>query len=69
MVLEPKTHVMPPRFSSFPCVGHRSENAELLSLGTMTSILASAEEVYTEDKKSEYISGDLSLFLAMVESS
>lgn len=67
MVPEPKTHVMPPRFSSFPCVGHRSENAELLSLGMMTSILA--EEVYTEDKKSEYISGDLSLFLAMVESS
>lgn len=39
------------------------------SLGMMTSILASAQKVYTDDKKSEYISGDLSLTLAKVESS
>lgn len=69
MVVESKTHVTPSHFSSFPFVGHRSENAEFSSLGMMTSILASAEKVYTEDKKSEYISGDLSLTLTKVESS
>lgn len=63
MALALRIPVKPPPFPSSLFVGHKGENVGLLPLGLTTSILASREEVYSGDKKTDYTSGDLSSVL------
>lgn len=60
MVLALRIPIKPPPFSSSSFVTHEGENVGLLPLGMMTSILASTEEAYSVDKKTDCTSGDLS---------
>lgn len=61
VVLVPWFPVKPSPFLYFFFVDHQSENVGFSSLGMMTNTLASTEKPYPEDKKPDYISGDVSL--------